>query len=1342
MKQVLYVWMLLLLALTTPETYAQSNTAKINHYSVAEGLSARLTNCLYQDARGYIWVGTRNGINRFDGQQFQSVTTSNSALPHNMVVNIQPGPTDDWLYLRFFNYAEALINTSTMEVKSIDEYFSERLNSDTITYDYFFSAGPDDYYLKDTEGLIYRVRNQKDIGLVINLKEEGLNFAIIRSGLDGSTWLECQEYTIELDDQNKLNNRVKRDNINYPVLYHNEFARGGPPLPISPTADYIYEHQSGKGRVPFLSLEQLRKDVPDLPEYYRIWLVPGTRQAPEYWIASDVYLKRFNTTTKELLAFDELLAPYQLNGFSDHIVDNSGLTWISTNEGIFNIDFRPNPFKIYLDGSASNNWMSIRTMIRINDELITTSYSGNRKINLATHKVKQIDPERKFEHWLDDYAGALHLNTDSILWLGGFHLIRYDLKADSASYYDLNNVIWTIYEDDTGDMYVGTEIGMYKVNHKKQVAEEFIRDGQHEFKGQHIHQIYEDKSGKIWVLSDHGLYEWSVDNGVIAHYHREGIGKYFLPENDLLSTYEAPDGSFWIATKGSGIIYFRPDQGMIRNYTMLDGLSNNVTYGILPDGQGNLWISSDYGLMQFSPETGNVKTFLIKDGLSHDEFNTNSYYKDWEGNMYFGGLNGLIRFHPDSLLRAQEYPQPELRITAYNQLNGATQIMEDRTSTFKEENRILLPYQERSFAVSVLMLDYRNTDDLRYAYRMEGVVDNWIFQTDNQIQFQGLIPGKYTLEIKGVSYQGSEGVSILSIPVEVGAPFYQQTWFILSVIAVVFGLIYLRIYMLRQSARRLKEEVEKSTRKIQEDKQIIEQQASELVELDMAKSQFFTNISHELRTPLSLIYGPLQVLKRKPGLDQSIAGELEKIEFNSFQLKDLVDEILDLSRLDSNKIELKRHIVDIHDWFKRTVLPWEAKVNSVEKHFSFQSEIPVTFLQIDEKKLEKIVYNLISNALKFTTLGGHIEVSATWARERLTIKVKDDGQGIPQLEQERIFDRYYQSLENRHNPMGGLGIGLSMSAEFARLMDGSLSVESQPGKGSTFTLSIQAPVYDQPVEADTAGSNVALETEVPMPSLNGMNLNATILVVEDHNEMKDFIRTVLEPYFKVVTQPNGKAALKMLTADPTAVNAIISDIMMPEMDGFELLTRVKQTPELYLKPMILLTARAGKEDRLNALRIGVDDYLTKPFLPDELIIRTQNLLRYRLQQVEESIEAEDQQETMESSAPLSPRDLEWLKDAESFAINHINDSRLGAEFIADNLHVSTRHLSRKLKSITGLNTSQYIQEVRLQQARTLLENGTCQSVKEVAIEVGFKKIDYFSKLFTHRMGRNPSTFLS
>ena len=531
---------------------------------------------------------------------------------------------------------------------------------------------------------------------------------------------------------------------------------------------------------------------------------------------------------------------------------------------------------------------------------------------------------------------------------------------------------------------------------------------------------------------------------------------------------------------------------------------------------------------------------------------------------------------------------------------------------------------------------------------------------------------------------------------------------------------------------------------------LIQQHATQLESLDAAKNRFFANISHELRTPLSLIVGPVTTLLRGNQFTEKHTVLLKAVRRSAGQLEAMVKNILDLQKLEAAKVPLHEEPTELDTFFQLHLGQFESLAQWKRIRYAHEVRIaPALVAQLDREKCRQVLYNLLSNAFKFTPTAGKVEVAVGVQDDRLFFRVADSGPGIPADDLPRIFDRFFQTSQKSQPSVGGTGIGLSICREYVQLMNGEIRAESKPGEGSAFYVSLPLTLSEQPSSAlapvQAPETDATYEVAVPTAVLAAANSSLapastskpTILVVEDHPGLQEYLATILSEKYHVVTAENGKVALRKIASPDGTPDLILSDLMMPVMDGYQLLEKLKSGDATRHIPVIMLTARADSTDRLKALRIGVDDYLTKPFDEQELLVRIANLLKNQAARRQET-QAEIQE--TDTRLHLSKADRAWLEKFETYIRENLASDILDIPSLSETFAMSDSTLLRQLKRLTGLSPKQYLQEVRLNEARLVLESGTSVAITTLAAQVGYKDARSFSRSFKRRFGKSPSDF--
>jgi signal transduction histidine kinase/DNA-binding response OmpR family regulator len=649
----------------------------------------------------------------------------------------------------------------------------------------------------------------------------------------------------------------------------------------------------------------------------------------------------------------------------------------------------------------------------------------------------------------------------------------------------------------------------------------------------------------------------------------------------------------------------------------------------------------------------------------------------------------------------------------------------DLTKEVVGTGRIRFGANDKFFEIMVGLNDFFQSQEHLYEYRFTDLDSGWDKMNRNSLRINSLPYGRHTLEIRGRNTSGELATNTVMLSVVALRPFY-LTWWFLALMAVGVFLIF-REYLLSRTRRiaKLEEMVTVRTQEIHE-------QAEALRQSQAARSRFFANISHELRTPLTLIMAPVKSAMHDIQTSERLKQYLRIIENNANTLRDRIDDLLALAQADAGNIKVNHDHVHLNALLERLMDSFNGFAK--ERHISLKlnNTLPASqVVQLDGRKLEQVLSNFLSNALKYSGTGTSVTLSCRQDKAILMFAVKDSGPGIQADELEKIFDRFYQ-VDGTSEVSGGVGLGLALSRELALAMGGTVWAESDSMHGSTFFLSLPyiAGVEDD-IEAVNPTEAVFEERTVPSAAA-GDAYTPRVLLVEDNHAMREFLTADLKQ-FEIESCSNGREALDVLARmkkNSSLPDLILSDVMMPVMDGFEMLRALKADPRLAAIPVIMLTARAGLEDKLEGLRIGVDDYIAKPFDMQELKVRIHNLLRKHMA-------ARVDPDTDKSEA----FDQQWLKTVEQNILKNIGDSHFTISRLASDMHISERQFQRRIKSYTGLTANLYIREVRLYEAKRLLESRVVTTVAELAYKVGFEGPDYFSRLYLERFGHRPSAHL-
>jgi signal transduction histidine kinase/DNA-binding response OmpR family regulator/ligand-binding sensor domain-containing protein len=1009
-------------------------------------------------------------------------------------------------------------------------------------------------------------------------------------------------------------------------------------------------------------------------------------------------------------------------------VDRSGNLWLSDTDGLFRFSLAPlNAFKTYL--SDVGNRYSVRGMTEFNGKLYVLTYSGVRSLDTASGEIQEI-------YWPFNNLGLALIKYKDFLYVGSNtqYLVKYSDRAE-ISLVGQKNQFWSVnvlFDHPKLGLLAGTHQGIYTVNAPEMEFKNFALDDNS------IFDFHLNKEG-LWVLGSEGLSLVNLEGQIVKKFLKPGD-----PYNFEMATHlhEDSNGNFWVSTRGSGLIFLDPKTGNTKKFDTGNGFSHFNIHAVYADKSGCLWLPSDNGLMRFDPVRNKLRTYYENDGIAENEFNRLSHYRAKDGRFFFGGINGITAFYPEQI-PWDSISYPEIKVTSCRSFLLKKGIYAYQSHHPDQDRIFILKPSDAFLEISLSPFLFEDKKDYSYRWKIDRVQEQWVEQSSNIIRLNSIPYGHQKLLVQFKRNGNTWSDKSLIVPVQVIYPFYLKWPFLISLAAFIFlfgyFIIRLRTRNLLRDNAILELEVIQRTAQVEEnlavmaaDRELIRSQAEELKSIDELKTRFFTNVTHELRTPLTLILGPVEVLINKH-LSTENDATLHIVRENARKLLRLVEELLDLSKMDSQSLELREEPLMLYPFLLRVITSYTPLAHHRGINLSLRFNCPVdTTIQVDSGKWEKIINNLLGNALKFTNNGGKVELSALKNGEKIIIEVKDDGPGIDPEDLPFVFDRFYQGKKGTKSLHGGTGIGLALAKEYARICSAELFVVNGQEKGTTFRFQA-APTFLPPEEKQTEIQFTLPYKPVVFPRIATPGSDKpTVLIVEDDADMMQFISSILEEDYRLLTTDNGKSALELLKLH--SADLILSDYMMPEIDGLQLLKAVRQR-SAYI-PFVLLTARVEAADRLEALQFGVDDYLTKPFSPDELKARLVNLISRQKSRKAFLLENESSPEVENLSF-----DQKWLQLLQDAVYDNLANPLFSVEMLATLLHTTERTLRNKIKSAVGITPIEYISEARLQKARQLLEARVHSTVAEVCFAVGFETPKYFTKLFKERFGKLPSEFL-
>ncbi|KAA3638371.1 MAG: hybrid sensor histidine kinase/response regulator [Bacteroidetes bacterium] len=1350
---------------------AQDYILNLQQYGIEEGLSHRQVNCVVKDDQGFLWLGTPFGLNRFDGYEFEWWTKEKNGLPNNYVQNLAIDAAGDlWiiqssLRIGFYNSQSiSILDTKQGTLKTIEEKLGEAM---PVPVQDVGGA-----ILKDKESVLYfgtgngarMLSYHPDDGLQVFPLDTFKNF-MPRGITTGQTiWgIANGDHLIEVSTEGQILQTYHHP-INFSwrnvVVIGNEVFFEGNKQNNTITFFKIDEngqlHEFTDEELP-ISTAQLDHKIKQLnydPHQERLWMV------------SKELLPIVNFEQGKLLDFyDEY--PHLVRdrgiGWRGILFEPSGDTWLGGDFGLYHINIHPNKFSRYLfekdwgtsEGEANN--ISCRGIFINGDKLyINTERYGLHTIDVDGYFKDREASTKAFDVRMTPQmrsAYALLNSKRDMLWIGQYGLQQFDKETEILNKLFANapnkalEVIWTIYEDRRSILWLGGSIGLEYFDPQSNTLHLFEKYNEFQILAEsEIMHIGEDRNGHIWICSNTGLYTLDINAGITARYWSGGTGEYYFPHDKYYHFHHDKDDVYWLATAGGGMIRWDKANKQVRQFTKVDGLSNNVIYAIYEGNHGHLWMSSDYGIIQFDKKTYQSQAYLREDGITHNEFNRISHFQAADGRIYFGGLNGVTAFHPDDFHQFDTLNNAPLQITEFQQFDGTANQLIDKLVQLRQQNEIRLKPNDRFFRLGFSLLTYEAPQQIQYAYKIEGVDKDWAYQREPFIRMGRLPYGRHTLKIKGQAANGQWSSQVLSIPVISIRPFYLQNWFLLLAGLVLLGIIFLgfkwRTWKYKQEQQRLEEEVARQTATIRE-------QSQKLKELDALKSRFYTNITHEFRTPLTVIMGVVENIK-------GYLKERQLIRRNSENLLRLVNELLDLSKLESGTLKLDEVQGDIINYLRYLTESFYSLAEERKLRLTFYSEESELIMDYDEEKVQHIIYNLLSNALKFTNKGGkvilHTRKMGDEEKPFLQLKIQDTGIGIPPKELPYIFNRFYQADGSTTRKGEGTGIGLSLTKELITLMEGKIQVKSVLGQGTEFTVILpihrktgtiqvdkkllaspkmsEGSIMDADASIEPAEEEAALVTENDDKPL--------LLIIEDNQDVITYIKSILTKNYQVSTAEDGQAGID--SALEIIPDIIITDVMMPQKDGYEVCAALKSDERTSHIPIVMLTAKATASDRIAGLKTGADAYLMKPFDKEELFVRLEKLIelrkalqkKYALSLSADAFRPGD--DVVDKEPDLN--DL-FIQKIQKVIDEKMDDAELGILDLCRAVQLSHTQVYRKVKALTGDHPTGFIRKARLKKAKELLLT-TDLNISEIAYDVGFTDPNYFSRAFSQEFRLSPS----
>mgnify|MGYP002400242333 CR=1 FL=1 len=1303
--------------------------------SIEQGLSQGFVPAICQDDDGFLWFATKNGLNRYDGYQFQVFKNDpfdSLSLANNEIILLRS--CGDYLVLLSEGKDLQLFHRQTQRFYSLPHFFDLNalekilpLGDNAVAFLKAKGETKALHIVRWPSDLIERLEKGESITKLIQIEQLFDQTIILDADAfapANKIWLPTPDAVLVYDFQTG-----KTQKVNSPVPLKNTQKKFNAHYIMGDIAGATWIFQEST----LLRYNGARWDSFELPFSYTK-LIYTDRKGGFFWFLKgntlyglDVKKTPFQPVVSKQLVLDR--APVSC------FTDQSGNLWLGTDaHGIRKISPRSGVYKNYMEGYSvyCQPVFNEKKQVFLGDvrsdgsSIVLLDLQSNQMMPLSKWGLQQLN----FTRGVATENGRFWFFTNQ----GQVRLICMDPETDFVEAFPLPSV----YSTDPMLRFVApAEIWILsnkKISCFNIASRQFSSFDNPRGANSEILAVERSPNGTWWLGYGDGLYKAEPDgNGQFrfSTITAQRGNQNSLPANYIKSLLIDPadPNVLWIGTNGKGLSRMDIAKNQFTHYTTKNGLPDDVVYGILADDEKprKLWISTNHGLTRFSPEANLFQYFLKSDGLQDNEFNSFASFKAQNGELFFGGVNGLTVFNPKNLI-TNTVP-PSVHLTSLR-VNGKLISPRDENALLDKDiafsKRLELPFSKNSIVLQFASSDYTAPKYNQFAYYLEGAEPKWAHRGfDYSAQYLNLAPGKYTFWVKASNSSGVWNEQPISLVIVIQAPWYRTQW---AYLAYACFLAMAGYYFYTNQLQRKLQHAE----------------AERLKGLDDFKNRFFTNITHEFRTPLTVILGASEQVEARVGDD--LKGPMKLIRRSGENLLRLINQILDLSKLESNSLKANYVQGDVLPYLRYIAESLHSLANAQNVMLRVESDQAKIVMDYDPERLLQIGYNLLSNAIKFTPGGGKVTMRAELNDAKtpsLRLTVTDTGAGIPSEDLPHIFDRFYQANNLEKAKTGGTGIGLALTKELVTLLGGEIAVISELGKGTTFAVTLPitqlAPSHD-PAMVHTGPNPPAVSPSSPIAAPF-----AEILIIEDNPDVVEYLSACLRDHYALNLAYNGKAGIEI--ALETVPDLIISDVMMPEKDGFEVVETLKNDEHSSHIPIVLLTAKADQASRIAGLKKGADAYLAKPFHREELLATINNLLemRRKLQSKYAAIAGAgfqtegllSGQSVFPSQQPVTNLEDAFLEKIRAIVEKNLSDPDFEMPQLERAVGMSRSQIFRKMKALTGKSPSQFIRSIRLHHGQKLLQT-TELTVSEIAYEVGFANVKYFSDAFLEEFGVRPT----
>ncbi len=1361
------------------------------HFSSIENnaINQKTINAIVQGKKGFLWIGTEDGLFCYNGYDFKQYyfdrhdsTSIGSSYIRCMHVDSQGGlwigtwggglNRYDYTQDEFIRYKNTRGAANCIAGDSINDISED---NDGNLWLAVRLKGLDRFNIKNKEFFHYKhtITNPK------SLSSNDIDELLIDH--QNNLWIGCWYGGL-----NKLNLNNPRSLVPSKAIFQKYLTRYGRKKNQGQSVISLYEDKNknlwiGTHRGQGLGKYDREMDrimfIDKFQENQILCLLENKKR--ELWIGTNSGLIIYNLNTNEHVVHqNHLNQPHSLS--HDRVLcimkDNSNVTWLGTQVGLSKHVTKK--FKHYKTDKSEKNLNNVMCFEQDNDNNLYVGnwISGIKKFIVSPDHTLTLAPStissisRQMQIW------SMYKEQYGDLWIGTFEDGLYKFNAREQEITNLKfetenvqgNRVPVIYPANSHTLLIGTWHGLYLLNTKTNEKIHFTREpsNPNSLSSNMITSILKDHEKYIWIGTREGginIVPWKElifnEKPCFIHFEKAPGNETSLSNNYVNTLIQDSKKNIWIGTEGGGLNHFvydrNPENASFSCFTEDEGLPSAHVRSILEDDQGHIWISSSQGLSKMGIENKKIDNYTVKDGLQHMIFNTRACYKDKDGFLCFGGKNGFNYFHPDSIKYEKTPPKTYVsKVFIMNEKIGIGEKLEDGRILMEKSlfftKEIKLSFQDKVISFEFVALDYMSPEQNKYMYMLEGFDQTWHHSSADQRRatYTNLDPGRYTFKVKSSNSHNVWNEKPAVIHLSIAPPWWKTWWaFTIYLGFVAIVLLLFRKYSIVQE--KLKNDLVRE--RLEKEK---------IREVDEIKSKFFMNISHEVRTPISLIMGPLEKLMAQKDMDKKNAFQLEVIHRNAKRLLGLINQFIDFRKLELGQLQLEARKGDIVEFTREMFDSFQLLASQKNIDYKFKYQEPSIITYFDHEKVEKVLANLISNAFKFTPEHGKIRVRIkTIGPENLPdhvkyckegavyIKIQDNGIGIPENKKQKIFNRFYRIEHPAKKKTAGVGIGLSLAKELMDLHHGRIELDSETNKGSNFKLYFplgkscfaKQEIIEEPLEATANKDKEEItETMEIQPAVEDHLANKElplVLLVEDNIELRTFIREEIKNDYNIIEAKNGEEALNK--AKQFIPDLVLSDIMMPVMDGITLSQKLKADLKTSHIPIILLTAKSSEEDNIEGLETGADEYIVKPFNMKVLSTKIKNLIgsRAKLREIFDPTVKLDTSEII-----TTPTDREFLQKSIEIVNQNLSNVNFGIDDFANKIGVSRSLLYIKLRAVTNKSVSEFIRTIRLKKAAQLLEENK-YTIGEIIDLVGFNNRSYFTRCFRKQYGKNPSEYV-